>query len=177
MTSAALRFVRGLEARARTRMAWPRALSAAAIAEPRKPLAPVTRMVEEGAEWNALRVAAASSARPADPGSCETTPCPLSRSISKTYHGQAKSQGSRQYFMMNCRLGQTARAPARNFYIPHGQSSKFSFTRGKPMSFPPIGVKRVRLIETVKAGGLMTAETLQLPPPTILARTALPITI
>src|ERR1700722_15282541 len=78
--SVALRFVRGLEGRARTRMAWPRALNAAAIAEPRKPLAPVTRMVEGGAEWNALHVA-----RPADPRSCETTPCPLSRSMGNPY--------------------------------------------------------------------------------------------
>src|ERR1700722_14534627 len=86
--SVALRFVRGLEGRARTRMAWPRALNAAAIAEPRKPLAPVTRMVEGGAEWNALHVA-----RPADPRSCETTPCPLSRSISRFTKLPARSQG------------------------------------------------------------------------------------
>src|ERR1700722_7024318 len=48
--------------------------------------------------------------------------------------------------MMNCRLGQTAQALTGSFYNPHGQSSKLSFPRGKPMSFQPIGVKRVRSV-------------------------------
>ena len=93
--------------------------------------------------------------------SCETTPCPLSRSIGKTYQTKRASRGSRQYFMMNCYLGQTARAFARNFYNPHGQSSKFLFTRRKAMFFPPIGVKRVRLKEALKADGADGGGTLQ----------------
>ncbi len=59
--------------------------------------------------------------------------------------------------MMNCRLGQTARAFARNFYNPHGQSSKFLVTRRKALFFPPIVVKRVRLEEARPAYRMLPA--------------------
>jgi hypothetical protein len=53
----------------------------------------VTRTVEGGPEWNAPRAAAASSARPADPRSGETTTGPLSRSIGKTTKPRGEFSG------------------------------------------------------------------------------------